>query len=466
MAHFTYGLSWPIIFLATNMNISSTSDDDFVSPSGAVCISRGSTIVHGQDGSKHIVPRLNKKALQYLQDKNTGSKKCQQKCATKTASTNLHKINSQSLPIQRKKHNAASTSQLTVKDGSNSSATQGNESAKDTPQKSFTRRRGIAPKKTSPEANMAISLDSIPANLNLLTIFQIVCLVTNQSNFHQFLRDRRLLSSSESCKKCEVEMSIRNRSNTLDGIAYYCGKCKTTKSIRAGSFFSKTKLSLTHSFFVMYSWSTGLQGYQLKHLIPNSPIDTVYDYFSFCRDVCLEYFKNNPVIFEPSSELQCELQIDESVFGKQCKYNRGRGHKNYWLFGISEPKSHKCALFWVNQRDRATLSPLIETHVPKTASVKIVSDGWASYEHLSSLGYKHSVVVHKDEFVNSEGEHTNSVESVWSQLKNWIRSMHGMSFSHREGYIAEFQFRYNIAKGSRANCFHQLISEIPNVYPV
>ena len=66
--------------------------------------------------------------------------------------------------------------------------------------------------------------------------------------------------------------------------------------------------------------------------------------------------------------------------------------------------------------DQETRLSKIEKHVPKSSNVRIVSDGWASYNSLSSRGYTHSVVVHKEEFVNSEEYHTNSVESVWSQL--------------------------------------------------
>ena len=92
----------------------------------------------------------------------------------------------------------------------------------------------------------------------------------------------------------------------------------------------------------------------------------------------------------------------------------------YWLFGISDAKNHKCYLELVESRDQATLLPIIERCVPKTSNIKIVSDGWASYSSLADRGYQHSVVIHKEEFVNAQGEHTNSVESLWSQLECWI----------------------------------------------
>ena len=53
------------------------------------------------------------------------------------------------------------------------------------------------------------------------------------------------------------------------------------------------------------------------------------------------------------------------------------------------------------------------------------------------------MVIHKNEFKNAEGDHTNSIESVWSQLKNWISSMHGMDHEHLDSYLSEFTFRFS-----------------------
>ena len=48
------------------MDISTDSDDDFITPSGSVIISRSTTTITGCDGSTHIVPKVNKNAMRYL----------------------------------------------------------------------------------------------------------------------------------------------------------------------------------------------------------------------------------------------------------------------------------------------------------------------------------------------------------------------------------------------------------------
>ena len=111
------------------------------------------------------------------------------------------------------------------------------------------------------------------------------------------------------------------------------------------------------------------------------------------------------------------------------------------------------------------LLPLIQKYVPNVENQdRIISDGWKPYADLSKLGYDHSVVCHKDEFVNSEGKHTNSVESVWSELKCWFRNMHGVLPQKYPGYFREFEFRYNNCGGSRAKCWRQIIKALPELH--
>ena len=131
-------------------------------------------------------------------------------------------------------------------------------------------------------------------------------------------------------------------------------------------------------------------------------IQTIYDYYNFCRDITIEMNDKNSVNFHPTDNMQIELQIDESVFGKKCKYNRGKPHNNYWIFGISDSKNHKCLLKIVENRSEETLMGIIEHFVPKQSSIKIISDGLASYSKLRERGYNHAVVIHKEEFVNED----------------------------------------------------------------
>ena len=112
------------------------------------------------------------------------------------------------------------------------------------------------------------------------------------------------------------------------------------------------------------------------------------------------------------------------------------------------------------RRDEKTLMKIITEHVESSSDMKIVSDGWAAYSKLQEAGVKHSVVIHKEEFKNKEGDTTNSIESIWSQLKTWIARMHGIDQNYLEEYISEFTLRYNYCGTSTGNCLTQFLDII------
>ena len=92
-----------------------------------------------------------------------------------------------------------------------------------------------------------------------------------------------------------------------------------------------------------------------------------------------------------------EVEIDESLFGRKIKYNRGKpcGQK-IWIFGIIERKSNLLVMYPVNNRNTDTLIPLIEKHVEP--GTRIFSDNWAAYFKLNEIGYPHFTVTHKTTF--------------------------------------------------------------------
>ena len=99
----------------------------------------------------------------------------------------------------------------------------------------------------------------------------------------------------------------------------------------------------------------------------------------------------------------------------------------------------------MDKRDEDTLFGIIQKCVPMSANIRIVLDCWASYNKLKDLGYGHDTVIHEKEFVNENGNHTNSIESFYSQVKMWMNAMHGVKEDCFDRYLCEFICRYNYA---------------------
>ena len=64
------------------------------------------------------------------------------------------------------------------------------------------------------------------------------------------------------------------------------------------------------------------------------------------------------------------------------------------MFGAVERKHRKAVLQIVEQRDRATLLPIIKRHVQLGS--KLLSDQWGAYMSLNEEGYVHETVNHSE----------------------------------------------------------------------
>ena len=96
----------------------------------------------------------------------------------------------------------------------------------------------------------------------------------------------------------------------------------------------------------------------------------------------------------------------------------------------------------VQQRDAATLLPIIQAHVAPGTIVH--SDQWAAYNQVATLPNVggHSTVNHSVTFVDpTTGTHTQNVESYWNRAKMKLKRMRGCHATQLPGYLDEFMWR-------------------------
>ena len=72
--------------------------------------------------------------------------------------------------------------------------------------------------------------------------------------------------------------------------------------------------------------------------------------------------------------------------------------------------------------------------------------------------------INQHEFVNAGGEHTSSVESLWSQVKMWFASMHGVREAHFDHNLCEYMHLYSYCKGGRGFAFECLLKDVAKFY--
>lgn len=171
-----------------------------------------------------------------------------------------------------------------------------------------------------------------------------------------------------------------------------------------------------------------MQSYQAEIAtgLSHGPVSRWYQSF---REICSRRMQETEILFGQEVEATCDsiVEIDESLFGKKRKYNRGRTSTKQWVFGIIERSTGMFFVKLVEDRTKATLRPLINQHVKKGAT--IWSDQFSTYITLNQDGYKHGTVNHSKEFKSDDGVCTNTIEGLWSRLKWRINRMKGVSVS-------------------------------------
>ena len=145
------------------------------------------------------------------------------------------------------------------------------------------------------------------------------------------------------------------------GYTFRCHECRCRKSIRTGSFFEHSHLSLDTIFELMYCWSLEMNTIEtLMRQIDIGSTRSIVDWRNFCRDVCAEYYIRHPLqigdilhqfiknyTFIYLQDRGMWLKLTKSCFGMP-KYERGRLHQTQqWLFRGVDIQTRKCFMMEV-----------------------------------------------------------------------------------------------------------------------
>lgn len=276
-----------------------------------------------------------------------------------------------------------------------------------------------------------------------------------------WLMEQKLIASKQECERCGNDMVLVKCEDRSDGFRWECRKQvsgrrhKFTVSIRKGSWFEESNLTIEEVLKYTYWWTQGLDQCQIRRQLRMSP-NTAVDWDSFCRETCEVTMLDKS---EKIGGVGKVVQIDESKVGKR-KYHRGHRVEGQWVFGGIEEDSRRCFMVPVEDRSEATLVPIIKQWIePGTL---IVSDCWKSYSKLREHGYEHETVNHSKEFKNENGFDTNKQEGHWRHMKTSL-PIFGTRKEHFTSYLAEFMWRY---KYKNMDTFKVFLSDVKEIYKV
>ncbi len=300
--------------------------------------------------------------------------------------------------------------------------------------------------------------------MSTLSVFQetvLPILNGSEEEVISWCKNMKLIRSEMICTRCNNMMNWIKHSRCIDKYAWKCNykacvQYQSRTSIRSGSFFARSKLSLKSWIHVFYLWSSKISEETARNQVQLSN-KTMVDCYSFLREICEKYFVIHPVKLGGQGSI---VQIDESCFSHKVKYHRGRVPKKaIWVLGMVDVYSKCGYMTVVDDRSSGTLLAEIEkVVVPGTT---IHTDEWKGYNGLSNRGYIHKTVNHSLHFVDrTTGVHTQNIESYWNKQKHKIKTVRGVKRDLLISYLYQFmwQDRFN------SNPFHFICSHIAEQY--
>lgn len=117
-----------------------------------------------------------------------------------------------------------------------------------------------------------------------------------------------------------------------------------------------------------------------------------------------------------------------------------------------------CHLQYIQDRKRTTLFPIILRFVALGNTIH--SDEYSIYATLNQEGFEHKTVKHKEEYVSADGTHTNSIENVWTHMKNHFKKMHGFQKENLPLHLDEYIYRWN--RKNEGDMFDLFLQDLAN----
>lgn len=243
---------------------------------------------------------------------------------------------------------------------------------------------------------------------------------------------------------------------------FLCTKCRRDISVTAGTLFADTHQPLRLWFEAMWhvtSQKYGASALGLQRILGLGSYHTAWNWLQKLR---------RAMVRPGRDRLAGTIEVDEIFIGGVREGKRGRGAEGKALVLVAAQQTEhgigRIRLHRVADASQASLEPAVRETVEPGSTVK--TDGWASYNGLELLGYKH-------EIVHPAGEQGDNllpmVNRVASLVKRWLLGTHqgAVEVSHLDYYLDEYVFRFNrrTAK-SRGLLFMRLVQQAIQVSPI
>lgn len=232
--------------------------------------------------------------------------------------------------------------------------------------------------------------------------------------FIDFLKEVGLINSEILCENCNVPM-IFTKDNGPDIYSWKCMNksnktvCGCTKTIKHGSWFKFSEMTLADIFILTYVL---VRGYDTK-LIENEigfNLSTISNWRMFVTDVIFDYLE---LTSQKIGGVGKVVEIDVHKFENLRCNNDGR-----WVFGGIERETRKLVLVTVPDKAEETLINTIKNCIEPGTSV--YSECWKT-DQLKKEDFERLNVECKVSLIDSSSIHdTKAIVRTWGKVKNSV----------------------------------------------
>ncbi len=246
-----------------------------------------------------------------------------------------------------------------------------------------------------------------------------------------------------------------------DGYSWLCRPCGTRRSVRKGSIFESSRLSLKQILTFVYCWAHGLSQEQAIREAKVGSQWTAVNLYRKCRDICEVWLvKNSSKVggLHPATGQPIAVELGRHSF---CREKRKKPGKEAWVLSGVERETGLFFLTEAPDCSARTLRDVLAKFVQP--GTRIITEGdWANQGGVFDCGgYVHDVYVHrggKSGFVDPEDStlHTNCDKVLWSRVK---RTLQAKKEAALNSYLHQWMFQ-NRAKSKGQGCFESFLLAI------
>jgi transposase len=255
-----------------------------------------------------------------------------------------------------------------------------------------------------------------------------------------------------------LKVHRRHRAPVID---YRCQACGRVFNAFTGTEFHKTHRRPSEILLILRGISQGTSTAQLAREL-NRHRPHLLRLRHRLQDLAMKAADSSPLACDAEVEAD-EMYQNAGEKGiphpdpddpPRRRANKRRGHGNFAndrppVAGVAGRDSGQLRTRVVERTDRATLEAFVSDSARPGAM--IYSDEWSAYNHLKELGFGHATVCHiahewarDDDGDGIREVHDNTLEGIWTGLRNYLRIFRGVSKHYLAQYVAIFLWSYNI----------------------